>query len=486
MPTSSLERPDCPDENALAAYVEGSLADPVASELCEHLDACADCRTVAADAARVLGEGSTVDVAARASRDPDVREVNELQEKLHARILPGQTIGRYVVRELLGAGGMGAVYVARDPDLDRDVALKVVSPRGAGAEATRRRLLREARSAAKLQHANVVAVYDVGEIGEAAYLAMELVRGSSLRPYVGDPSVPLARRVGWLVDVARALEAAHAQGIVHRDIKPENVMVRDDGAVKVVDFGIARTHSAPDADGPSRITDTGAVVGTPAYMAPEQLRAEEVDPRVDQFAWAVLAHELLAGELPWKSEGLALVAEILTAEPRRLRLCASDEPGRELAHVEGTLQRAMAKSPADRFATMHDVVEALTHGTISSAARTVLAAKRSRGTGALFAGLALALVFVGFLGARAVLPGWRAGPPVAPSASAGLVATAPTLASTTSPAPEASFLAPVPTIRPPTPGRSHGQGLATTASARSSASAAPRSSAPVDMLDLRK
>jgi predicted anti-sigma-YlaC factor YlaD len=174
MSSSSLERPGCPDENALAAYVEASLDERRVAEIEGHVDTCPACRRVAASVARALGEGSTVEAKSRATAEEDVLR---LQEEARARIRPGQTIGRYVVGEIVGAGGMGAVYVARDPELDRDVALKVVSPRGAGATERRGRLLREARSAAKLSHPNVIAVYDVGEVGESAYLAMELVRG---------------------------------------------------------------------------------------------------------------------------------------------------------------------------------------------------------------------------------------------------------------------------------------------------------------------
>ncbi len=268
---------------------------------------------------------------------------------------------------------MGEVYCARDPKLARDVALKVVRPdRTAGIKGDGARLLREARAAAALSHANVLAVYDVGEVTEpeelrgVAYIAMELVPGKSLRAYVGDGGIAIEKRVAWLADVARALAAAHRRGLVHRDMKPENVMIRDDGAVKVLDFGIAR--SAPplasadvvNASVLETLTTKGIVLGTPQYMAPEQMRGEPIDGRADQFAWGVVAYELLTGRLPWRPVGSVseLLLEILRSEVPPPSAWNEAIP----LHVDATIRRAMAKSPADRFATMDDLVVALLDG----------------------------------------------------------------------------------------------------------------------------
>ena len=278
---------------------------------------------------------------------------------------------RYVIEGFLGAGGMGQVYRAYDPRLQRMVALKIVLPADADApgapesEATAR-LLQEARAAAALDHPNVVSVYDVGQIeGPGAargttYIAMELVKGESLRAYVGDPSVPMDERVRWLAAVAGALAAAHRAGIVHRDMKPENVMVRQDGLVKVLDFGIAkRTRAAPvdPMSATEHTTTAGLVLGTPLYMAPEQLRGEPLDPRVDQFAWGVVAYEFLTGKPPWSRKGTSfeLASQILHVEPEPIAAVAGLPP-----HVAATVMRALRKEVGDRFDSMDTVVEALT------------------------------------------------------------------------------------------------------------------------------
>jgi len=284
---------------------------------------------------------------------------------------PGDAVHHFVIVSLLGEGGMGQVYVAQDTSLQRQVALKIMQPDAAGdtsgsGKSSHRgaRLLREARSAAALEHPNVVTIYEVGEIpgdGEAAghpYIAMELVKGKPLRAFVGDASVPIAQRVRWLADVARALSAAHTAGLVHRDVKPENVMVRDDGGVKVLDFGLAKRWSAPAGSSSSTeaqvvpsLTARGVAVGTPYYMAPEQMRREPLDGRADQFAWGVVAYELLAGEPPWgkETDALELVSKLLTFQPEPLARARADVP----AHVSAVVERAMAKERGERFASMN-------------------------------------------------------------------------------------------------------------------------------------
>jgi eukaryotic-like serine/threonine-protein kinase len=276
---------------------------------------------------------------------------------------PGETFERYTIDAAIGQGGMGCVYRAHDPRLDRRVAIKLISDGAAGDDANAR-LLREARAAAALDHPNAVSIFDVGEHDGAPYIVMELVSGRTLREAIGDASVPLATRVAWLADVGRALAAAHKRGLVHRDIKPENVMVREDGMVKVLDFGIARrSASAVDPSAPTHasalvtLTKEGVKVGTPMYMAPEQIRGDALDGRADQFAWGVVAYELFTGKLPWRGAGepLAAVASILTDEPPPGSLTGAGLSP-EIAVV---VRRALSKRAGDRFATMDDLVRAL-------------------------------------------------------------------------------------------------------------------------------
>jgi serine/threonine-protein kinase len=341
---------------------------------------------------------------------------------------------RYEVQVLLGAGGMGSVYRAHDRALGRDVALKVVRADAApgGGSDERARMLREARAVALVQHPNVVALFDVGEADDTTYLAMELVDGAALRSRIGDASVPFERRVAWLRGIAEALVAAHDKGIVHRDLKPENVMTTADDGVKVLDFGIAKQLAgAIDASAPTEIgaagaatlTATGTIIGTPAYMAPEQLRAAAIDARADQFAWGVLAYELLTGELPWGQarEVFQVIAAILAGDAPSPRAKAPEVP----AAVDAVVRRALAVRAEDRFASMADVLAALDGGpevvdamapTLVATAAAPAAAPARKRRGVAIAALGVALLAAG-AGAIA-LRGPGAPPPSSSSAPA--------------------------------------------------------------------
>ncbi|HEY2516785.1 MAG TPA: protein kinase [Polyangiaceae bacterium] len=284
----------------------------------------------------------------------------------------GKNFGRYTLEGILGTGGMGEVYVAFDPLLHRRVALKILQASDGAAGSGRdlgAAILREARAAAALEHPNAVAIYEVGEASGIPYIAMERVQGRSLRASIGDPSIAIGQRVRWLIEVARALAAAHERGLVHRDVKPENVMVRDDGAVKVLDFGIARPAHSRSGAAALLVDATASTVlaggtgqastdsaGTPLYMAPEQVRGEAIDGRTDQFAWAVTAYELLSGSIPWKtSDASSLVTDILGKVPPPLDLVNRAVP----PAVAATVAKAMAKVPGERFASLQEVIAAL-------------------------------------------------------------------------------------------------------------------------------
>ena len=254
---------------------------------------------------------------------------------------------------------MGIVYQARDENLGRKIALKVVATTG-DADASAR-VLREARVIAALDHPNAVIIHEGGEINGEPYIAMELVAGQNLRAFVGKPDLPPARKMRWLVEVAKALAAAHRAGIVHRDVKPENVMVRPDGRIKVLDFGIARQSAGPiDVAGPTvkplvpTITSKGGIVGTPMYMAPEQLKGKPADGRSDQFSWGVLAYELLEGKPPWEArDALGIVATMMSDPAKPMQAPGVPE------EVRAVVMRALSPVPAARHGSMDDIIELL-------------------------------------------------------------------------------------------------------------------------------
>lgn len=271
----------------------------------------------------------------------------------------GERIEHYVVERRLGEGGMGAVYRAKDTKLERIVALKVLELADAPHEVLAdyvARLRREALAAASMSHPAIVSIYDVGEAPGLVFYAMEYVEGRALRDFVGRSEVSWTERLRWLVDIARALEAAHLTGLVHRDIKPENVMIRADGLVKVLDFGIARKTRAEQGD-QALITKRGEILGTPAYMSPEQLGGGEPEAASDQFSWGILAYELLCGERPWRATGnlLALVTAMVQETPVHLSERAPEIP-RAVADV---VMRAINRATTERHESLGSIAKQL-------------------------------------------------------------------------------------------------------------------------------
>jgi len=253
--------------------------------------------------------------------------------------------GRYRLERPLGHGGMGSVYLAHDAELDRPVAVKLLAEDLAGDTAFRQRFLREARLAARLSHPNVVAVFDAGEAeGGRPYIVMEYVDGTTLE---GRGPLPPAEAVALAVQACHGLAHAHAAGLVHRDVKPHNLLLRTDGTLKVADFGIARAAEA------TALTQIGSVLGTAAYLAPEQAAGEEVTAAADVYSLGAVLYELLAGRPPHKPESLADLAD-----PREIR------PVSELArgvprHVEDAVMRSLARNPAYRPASADELAREL-------------------------------------------------------------------------------------------------------------------------------
>jgi serine/threonine-protein kinase len=278
---------------------------------------------------------------------------------------------RYELGSQLGIGGMGVVWRGRDRRLARAVAVKVLSASSVGSEVARTRLIREARAAAALEHEGIIRVYDVGETDDGgAFLVMELVRGRSLRAVLEAGSMKLGTRVAVIVQAARALQFAHEAGIVHRDVKPDNIMIREDGRVTVVDFGVAKPLSAELAviagtvagtPPSSTLTGPGQLVGTPAYLAPEQARGLEVSAATDQFALAVTAFEALTDKRPWTGSCFSeCIASLLRDAP--LTISAAAPLPRALDEV---FDRALAKEPGDRFVDIGVFADALEEAALS-------------------------------------------------------------------------------------------------------------------------
>jgi serine/threonine protein kinase len=259
-------------------------------------------------------------------------------------------IGKYKIVKLLGKGGMGAVYQAHDPLLDREVAIKVMLPTIAEDPELTQRFEREARAVARLTHPSVVTLFDLGYHTDGSpYIVMELLRGRDLVDVMRQgPPLSLDRKLSIVVQVLDGLGHAHELGIVHRDVKPANVFLTDGGSAKIMDFGIARFMSAGG-------TGTGSVLGTASYMSPEQVRGDRVDGRSDLFSVGTLLCELLAGRRPFDADTpVATLYRIANGEPR-----FDLPPGPEYGRFEPVLRRALARSPADRYATAAEFAEAL-------------------------------------------------------------------------------------------------------------------------------
>ena len=392
----------CPDENVLNAFVEGRLghtADDARRQVEEHLDTCSECLEVVSHMARVLarnavpgGVPASDEVAAEGPLD------GEEPPPLHD-LRAGDAVGRYRVEEMLGQGGMGVVYRARDTQLGRDVALKLLRE-GRGTDGSRERLVREARLMAKLDHRHLVTVFDAGEADGRTYIAMELVVGSTLAGWLRTEARAPAEIVEKFLVAGRALAAAHATGVVHRDFKPENVLLDRSGRLAVTDFGIATSRAAlpgPSGEraegalapaGIAPVTATGQVLGTPGYMSPEQHTGEHVGPTSDQFSFAVALFEALFGVSAFEGDTvLARRAALLEGRTRPLSpLLRSRVSGR----VRRALLRALSRDPSGRFPSMVHLCEALERG---RAVRTRQSAARRWVLGAAAMAIGGALLF---------------------------------------------------------------------------------------------
>ena len=279
-------------------------------------------------------------------------------------LAPDTELGTFLIARLLGSGGMGEVYLARDLGLDRDVAIKVLHG-GAMEPHHLARFEREARAASTLSHPNVAHIYLLGETPDGRrYLAMEYVEGVPLDQCLIE-LLPIAQAVDIAIQMASALTAAHAAGIVHRDVKPANVIVRRDGLVKVLDFGLAKlvpSSAAPHGATESLATEPGTLVGTADYMSPEQARGQDVDARTDVWALGVVLYEMVAGRRPFVGATRADVqAAVLQGEPAPLTRADAAVP----PELQRIVDKALRKDPGRRYQVMKDLLldlEALRDG----------------------------------------------------------------------------------------------------------------------------
>jgi serine/threonine protein kinase len=269
-------------------------------------------------------------------------------------LVAGARLGRYEIRKQLGRGGMATVYKATDSQLGREIALKIPRFEPDTEHAVIERFLREAKAAASVDHPNVCPVYDAGEIGGTAYIAMRFVSGRSLANVIADGPLPVRDAVMLVRKLADALVAVHAAGVIHRDIKASSVLLTGDGEPFLTDFGLSRPRHTADTQ---HLTTTGSPIGTPAYMSPEQVHGDHaaIDARTDIYSLGVLLYQLLTGRLPFEgplTEVLIAIKQVEPPRPGTLR----PEIDREL---DAICRKAMAKRPANRYQTAHAFADAL-------------------------------------------------------------------------------------------------------------------------------
>src|SRR5882757_2676370 len=274
--------------------------------------------------------------------------------------LVGRTLAHYRINSAIGAGGMGEVYRATDMKLGRDVALKILPPDVASDPERLARFQREARAVAALNHPNVVILHSVEESDGVHFLTMELIEGQPLDRLIPADGLPVERIIEIAGALAEALAAAHEKGIIHRDLKPANVMLTTEGRVKVLDFGLAKDVGAETSDGATQtsagLTQAGVVMGTPAYMSPEQIAGRALDHRTDIFSLGILLYEMASGRRPFEGASSAeTISAILRDTPRPLSELRADLP-EQLCQL---IQRCLEKNARDRFPSVRDVRDAL-------------------------------------------------------------------------------------------------------------------------------
>ena len=269
-----------------------------------------------------------------------------------------ESIGPYKTVCKLGEGGMGVVYLAHDDELDRAIAIKLLPQHLAGDDEHLARLKQEARTASSLNHPNIITIYEIGQHEGGAFIAMEYIDGQTLRDAMAGGPLPIRKTLQVASQIADGLAAAHKRGLVHRDLKPENIMLTREGAVKILDFGLARSVASGEAGSSQRKTDPGTIVGTFGYMSPEQARAENVDYRSDQFSFGAILYEMLTGTRAFEgASAVETMFMVIRDEPVALSQAAPHVP----ALLRWVVERCLAKDPDERYASTRDLARDLQH-----------------------------------------------------------------------------------------------------------------------------
>ncbi|HXG86496.1 MAG TPA: serine/threonine-protein kinase, partial [Pyrinomonadaceae bacterium] len=275
-------------------------------------------------------------------------------------VLPETTFGRYKILSAIGSGGMGEVFLAQDTRLKRKIALKILSEKFAVDVDRLNRFQQEAKAASALNHPNIITIYEIGESDGTNYIATEYIEGETLRDNLAENPLQLSDALDIAVQVAEALSAAHQVGIVHRDIKPENIMLRRDGYVKVLDFGLAKLTEKQDFEIEHESatqkfvkTNPGAIMGTVAYMSPEQARGKDIDARSDIFSFGIVLYEIITRRAPFEGETITdVLAAILNQEPLPLAHFVADVP-KELKRI---VNKTLRKKREQRYQSTKDLL----------------------------------------------------------------------------------------------------------------------------------
>lgn len=375
LPVRVHSSPECLDDNTVVEFLDGALSMEAREQVEGHVADCDTCRRLIAE----IGRAASVVAIASDTPEPVDLAMSPTAPAggdAHVALSPGQTVGRFVVLGRIGSGGMGVVFAAYDPKLDRKVALKLlrnpdderIPPHDA-----QMRLRREAQAIAQLSHPNVIQVYDVGTYQSEVYIAMEFVDGQTLTRWLRKWERPWKDILDKFLQAGRALAAAHQGGLMHRDFKPDNVLVGKDERVRVMDFGLARSLFF-DGDSVSRaldvvsipisdsgnvlgqpLTKTGTVLGTPRFMAPEQFAGQDTDARSDQFSFCVALYESLYGYHPFPDNNAAG----LVKSPQHTQVRPPPDDTRVPGWLHATIVRGLAADPMRRWASMSALLRAL-------------------------------------------------------------------------------------------------------------------------------